>query len=191
MGDSRQALLGLYQAYKKQHKEPSIVPRLLSWLKRHPKDLPINLILADAYFSSNKLGDTLKVYERLLSFYPESSVVLNNAAEIYFVAGEADTALSYARKALKKAPKNANFMDTVGWIESRTGNHQTALSLFREALAYDFDNPDVKYHLALTLDKLDRRGEAMKLLGEVIDGDRPFTEMTSAEALHRKWTGKP
>ncbi len=190
MGDSRQALLGLYNVYKRQRKSSSTIPRLLAWLKNHPKDLPVSVVLADAYFNSSELAKAEEVYKGLLSTYPESPVVLNNAAETYYRVGKLKTALSYARKALELVPKNANFMDTVGWIESRMGNHQVALSLFREALAYDFTNPDVKYHLALTLDRLDRRGEAIKLLGEVIDGDRSFSEMLSAELLHNKWVGK-
>jgi len=190
MGDNRQALSGLYQVYKSQKKETSALPRLQAWLKKHPKDLPVNILLGDAYFSSGKLPDAQKVYEKLLSLYPKSPVVLNNAAEVYFAAGEKNVALDYARKALKSAPKNANFMDTLGWIESRMGNQQAALSLFREALAYDYTNPDIKYHLALTLEKLDRRGEARKLLAEVVDSGREFTEMAQAKALLDKWEGE-
>ncbi|MCP4275685.1 MAG: PEP-CTERM system TPR-repeat protein PrsT, partial [Gammaproteobacteria bacterium] len=168
IGDNRQALSGLYQVYKSQKKETAALPRLQAWLKKYPKDLPVNILLGDAYFSSGRLTDAQKVYGKLLSLYPKSPVVLNNAAEVYFAAGEKSIALDYARKALKGAPKNANFMDTLGWIESRMGNQQAALSLFREALAYDYTNPDIKYHLALTLEKLDRRGEARKLLAEVV-----------------------
>ncbi len=190
IGDSRQALLGLYQVHKRQQKEALLVPRLLVWLKSYPKDLPVNLILADAYFSSGKMAKAKNTYEKLLSLYPDSSIVLNNAAEVFFVLGEANAALKYARSALKVVPKNANYMDTIGWIESRMGNYQVALAQFRQALAFDFTNPNVKYHLALTLDKLDRRGEAIKLLGEVIESDRPFDNVASAEALLQKWSEK-
>ncbi len=190
MGDSRQALSGLYQVYKNQNKEAAALTRLQAWLKRHPKDLPVSILLGDAYFSSGKLPDAQKVYKKLLSLYPKSPVALNNAAEVYFAAGEESIALDYARKALKGNPKNANFMDTLGWIESRMGNQQAALSLFREALAYDYTNPDIKYHLALTLEKLDRRGEAKKLLAEIVDGGRKFTDMAQAKALLDKWEGK-
>jgi len=190
MGDSRPALKGLYRVYKNQKRESSIIQRAEIWLKKHPKDLPVGLVLADSYFSSGKLVKAKEVYQRLLTLYPNSPSLLNDAAEIYFVMGEKKAALEYARNALSAAPKNANFLDTVGWIESRIGNHEQALSLFRDALAYDFNNPDVKFHLALTLDKLDRRGEAMRLLREVIEGERAFAQLTQAKDLLSKWGGQ-
>lgn len=190
MGDSRQALLGLYRIYKSQSKEAEAIGRLTAWLKKYPQDLPAGLALADSYFSSGQLDGSKKTYVKLRAIYPDSPIVFNDASEVYFVTGEQKVALEYAKKALDGAPQNANFMDTLGWIESRLGNHKVALSLFRDALAYDFSNLNVKYHLALTLDKLDRRREAVKLLAEVVDSDQVFLEKAEAMSLLDKWEVK-
>ncbi len=48
----------------------------------------------------------------------------------------------------------------------------------------------VRTDLALTLEKLDRRGEAKKLLAEIVDGGRKFTDMAQAKALLDKWERK-
>jgi len=71
----------------------------------------------------------------------------------------------------------------LAWIESRLGNHETALALFREALVKDFDNAEIKYHLAVTLVALKRQSEAKKYLLEALESGQTFNEKVSAKTL--------
>ena len=66
------------------------------------------------------------------------------------------------------------------------GDESAALATFREALAYDFGNPSVKYHLAETLLKVDRVAEAGRHLREALDSSRSFADREKAIALQEK-----
>ncbi len=62
-----------------------------------------------------------------------------------------------------------------------------AISLFREALVIDFDNAEIKYHLAVTLKAEKRDREAYKLLSEAVRAEQEFTDKSWANQLLAEW----
>ncbi len=52
----------------------------------------------------------------------------------------------------------------------------------------DFDNAEVKYHIAVTLFALSRKVEANKYLIEAIDSEQTFPEKKWATALLNEWS---
>lgn len=187
ISDQKQALLGLYNAYKKQAKLNLALPYLTKWVEKYPNDLAIEISLADAYKNTGDLTQAQGNYEKLLAKYGKLPVLLNNAANVNFLVGEFEKARNYAQQAYDYLNDNVAIMDTLAWIESRMGNHEKALGLFRNALTQDFDNAEIKYHLAITLKQMGRDGEAKNYLIEAIDSNQKFSDKEKARELLNTW----
>lgn len=88
-----------------------------------------------------------------------------------------------ALKANSLITDNVAIMDTLAWIYTLTEQHEKALPLYRQALALDYDNAEVKYHLAVTLVKLGRVEEAKVSLTEATENNGSFKEYNDAIKL--------
>ncbi|MCW8884532.1 MAG: PEP-CTERM system TPR-repeat protein PrsT [Motiliproteus sp.] len=177
----------LYKLYKRQNRHAESQQLIEAWLKKSPDNLLAQIFLADSIKNQGQLRIASKHYDSLIEKYGNMPVLLNNSANIAFELGDANKALQYAEKANEIAPNNVVLMDTLAWIYSRQNKHDEALALFRQALLQEFDQPTVKYHLAVTLDKLDRRTEAKRLLVEAMDSDKHFPEKETVESLLKQW----
>lgn len=184
------AVLGLFHALNKQGRYKTAQKTVAKWLKSAPNDIVIELALAESFSLIGQPEKVIPFYDQLIKKYRRMPLVLNNAANAYFIVGKKEEAHALANEAYNKAGENVAVIDTLAWIESRQGNHAAALSLFRDALVIDFNNPDIKYHLAMTLKKENRDVEAKKTLIEVLNNDREFSEREAAEALLKEWQGR-
>ncbi|MFT5756423.1 MAG: putative PEP-CTERM system TPR-repeat lipoprotein [Alteromonadaceae bacterium] len=187
LSPQKQALLGLYRSYKLENNLIAVIPHLQAWLKNKPDDLLVKISLADALRGSLQLQESVDYYEELLASHGQLPILLNNAANVYFSLGNQEKSLEYARKSYEYLNDNVAIIDTLAWIESRSGNHDKALGLFRRALTKDYDNAEIKYHIAVTLEALNRRIEAKKYLMEAIDSHQNFSEKKDAQLLLDSW----
>lgn len=187
ISDQKQAILGLYQSFAREDNLAGAIPHLQHWLEKHPGDLAIEISLADSYKRSGKREDAAELYEKLLSQHGRMPILLNNAANIYFDLNNTEKAQAYAKEAYDYLKDNVAIIDTYAWIESRLGNHNEALALFRYALTKEYDNAEIKYHLAVTLRKLNRTAEAKSFLMEAIDSKQNFSEKALAKELLSTW----
>tara|TARA_R110002167_G_scaffold3614_5_gene17506 strand:- start:1887 stop:4730 length:2844 start_codon:yes stop_codon:yes gene_type:complete len=185
--DQKQAILGLYRSFKKINELEQVIPYLKDWLKKYPDDIAVEISLADSYKSSGQLQQAADNYEKLLSKHGQLPILLNNAANIYFSLNQQKKARQYAAQAYSYLKDNVAIIDTYAWIESRLGNHLEALALFRYALTKDYDNAEIKYHLAVTLDKLGRTTEAKGHLIEAINSQQLFQGKEQAKRLLATW----
>ncbi|PCI32933.1 MAG: PEP-CTERM system TPR-repeat protein PrsT [Alphaproteobacteria bacterium] len=190
IGDNPVATMGLYRTYQQSGKMTKAIAILENWHDKYPEDLRSALALGNAYKRDGQIRKSVTFHDKLLKINPGMAVILNNAASVNFTVGNQDKAVKYARQALKAMPENANILDTLAWIESRRGNPEAALPLLRKALVLRFSDPEIKYHLAMTLDQLNRRGEAQKLLIEALASRADFGEKDAAEATLKNWRGK-
>ena len=120
--------------------------------------------------------------------YPESVIILNNAANMYMDKGDYDVAANYAVQARRLAPNSATVIDTLAWIEVKRENLEEALQLLRKAMILDNNNPEIKYHLAVTLDLLGRRNEALSFLRDSVSSPVSFPAKSDAEKLLAQWS---
>jgi len=187
VSDQKQAILGLYRSYKLKEEFIPVIPHLKKWLIKYPGDLLVAISYADALKGAQQLQASADYYEELLTSHGQLPILLNNAANVYFELNNQEKSLEYARGAYKYLSDNVAIMDTLAWIESRSGNHEEALGLFRKALTKDYDNAEIKYHIAATLDALDRRIEAKKYLMEAINSNQDFSEKKQARKLLDTW----
>jgi len=182
--------LGLFQALSYQGKHQEAGKQVHQWIKSQPNDVLAQISLAENLANLGELEKVRSLYKELLKTYQGMPILLNNAANILYHSNsqnDKQQALYYAQQAYKKVPENVDIIDTLAWIESRNGNYPKALSLFRDALVIDFNNPEIKYHLAITLAKQERMNEAQKLLIEAVQSDRDFSEKEQAQQLLKKW----
>lgn len=187
---TQRAVFGLFRALSSQKNFKQAEKEIKLWLKDNPDDVIAEMFLAESYSNQGKTEKVVKYYDQLIKKYNRMPILLNNAANIIYATDNKALALSYAEEAYKKAPQNVDVVDTLAWIKSRNGDTKQAISLFRDALVIDFNNPEVKYHLALTLDKEGRQNEARDLLIKVVKSDRDFAKKDEAKALLVKWLAR-
>ena len=185
--DQKQAILGLYRNYKQLDQLHSALPPLKAWLAKYPNDMLVAIALADSYKGTNQLQKSANYYQALIDKHGPLPILLNNIASVEFALGNTKAASMYAEKAYEYLPENVTIIDTIAWIKSQMGEHKKAIALFRLALTKDFDNAEVKYHLAITLFALSRKVEAKKYLIEAVDSDQVFPEKKAATELLKSW----
>jgi len=185
--DQKQAILGLYRSYKKQNTLHKAINPLNDWLLTYPDDMLVAIALADSYKGNNELQKSADYYQLLIKKNGPLPILLNNAANVEFSLGDTEKAKKYAQQAYDYVPENVVIIDTLAWIKSRLGEHKQAIALFRLALTKDFDNAEVKYHIAVTLFTLSRKVEAKKYLIEAIDSEQQFPEKGEARTLLKQW----
>lgn len=184
---NRKSTLGLFNAMNQQQKYSESQILVEKWLKDNPNDILAEIALAESYATQEKLTKSLALYQSLIKKYQRMPILLNNAANIALRLGELAMAAELAGEAYEKAPKNPNIIDTIAWIKTKQGQRVEAITLFREALVIDFDNAEVKYHLAVTLKAEQRDREAYKLLSEVVKTEQDFFEKEEAKQLLEQW----
>lgn len=178
-------LMKLYQSLKQTGQNDKAFDLLAQWTKKHPKDLVPIAALAEEQLQQGKLKEAQKHYEFLLSQYPNEARFLNNLAYIYFNTGNSK-ALSYAEKAQQLAPEQPSSNDTLGWILVNAGKPEQGLHYLRNAHSRMSQNPEIRYHIAVALDKLGRKEEAKQELEQALNGNLPFNGLEQAKALLEK-----
>jgi len=181
--ENQKATVGLYLSYLKSKKVKQAESTLVSWLSKHPDDVPLSIALADVYRYQNKHEKAASHYQNVIDKFGESPIALNNLANSLVALNRFEEAQNSAIKANNMIPDNVAVMDTLAWIYTLTDQHEKALPLYRQALALDYDNPEVKYHLAVTLVKLGRVQEAIVSLTEATEKEASFKEYEAAKSL--------
>ncbi|QPK61883.1 PEP-CTERM system TPR-repeat protein PrsT [Methylomonas sp. LL1] len=180
-----QLLMKLYQSLKQTEQHDKAFELLQQWVKKHPKDSVPLAALAEEQLQKGKIAEAQKYYEFLLSQYPNEPLFLNNLAYIYFNNGNGK-ALAYAEKAQKLAPDQASGNDTLGWILVNNGKAEEGLHYLRNAHSRMSQNPEIRYHIAVALDQLQRKEEARQELEQALKLNIPFTGIEQARALLEK-----
>jgi putative PEP-CTERM system TPR-repeat lipoprotein len=184
---SRKSTLGLFKALNQQQKYSESQALIQKWISDNPKDILADIALAESYVHKEDLTQALEVYQVLIKKYHRMPVLLNNAANIALRLGNMSLASDFASEAYEKASQNPNIIDTLAWIKVQQNQRTEAITLFRKALVLDFDNAEVKYHLAVALKEEKRDREAYKLLTEAVKAEQDFIDKEAATQLLAKW----
>ncbi len=181
------ATLGLYRIYRKNKSFNKVEILLSEWIANNPNDLLSSISLAENYRQQQRLTHALDFYQKLMLDFPKSIILINNAALIAMELEQYEQATSLINRAYESNNKNVNIIDTKAWIELKKGNPDIALPLLREANTLDYQNAEVKYHLAITLDQLDRKSEALPFLKSAINSTQNFYDKDKARSILNKW----
>lgn len=177
--ESRTIIARLYE------KEPQIYRQHYIAFLMETGDISRLISVLEAYLSHD-VSDTSAVllYAALLSRNDEldkvekflldalkvnqSELLQNQLANVYLKRTNINSAYEHAKIAYDMAPANAAINDTLGWVLFKKGQTKAALPLLRAAYSKASLQPDVNYHLAEALLKLDRREEARVLFEAAI-----------------------
>ena len=184
---NRAALLGMFRIYRSNKQYPLITILLDEWLVQNPKDLTSAISLAENYRQMNDLVKASNYYQELIKTYHDNPVLLNNAAIVHRELKQYEQAATLSEMAYQLLPTNVAILDTKAWIEFYRGNVDNALALLRKANTLDYENAEVKYHLAVTLAKLNRLKEAKNYLQESVNSQQDYPEKSQAKALLATW----
>ncbi|MBU0729519.1 MAG: tetratricopeptide repeat protein [Proteobacteria bacterium] len=140
------------------------------------------MALADLYYNSGKIDESLRKYEQIIAKSPNSAIGYNQAAWVLSEDKKKyDEALTYARKGIKAAPDDMNMQDTLGWIYYRLGKYSDALKSYKYFSETGRGTPSNLYHLGMIHEKLNKQEMAGKLFEKALDMSDDFPEVSDTE----------
>ncbi|MDH5545566.1 MAG: PEP-CTERM system TPR-repeat protein PrsT [Gammaproteobacteria bacterium] len=177
--------LKLFGAYKNEKNNDEARRVLEAWIKTHPDSIQIRAALAQELLSINELDSAAEHYEAIIKRNPKHAQSLNNLANIYLINKDI-RALELARRAHEQEPDRPDFNDTLGWILVSSGSAEEGLRFLRNAHARASANPEVGFHIAVALEKMGRKDEAVSQLRNILEKSVKFPQRKDAEKmLHR------
>jgi putative PEP-CTERM system TPR-repeat lipoprotein len=179
---SPEMLVKIVQVMTMSGKGKEAQARAAQWLKEHPNDALVSMFLADRSLASKDFKPAISLLENVLKQNPNNPVALNNLAWAY--QQEKDPrALDTAEQAFKVAGDNPGVMDTLGWMLVEQGNTARGLPLLQKASGLAPDSPEIRYHLAVSLNKSGDKQGARKELDKLLAQNKPFAQIEEARAL--------
>jgi putative PEP-CTERM system TPR-repeat lipoprotein len=179
---SPEMLVKIVQVMTMSGKGKEAQARAAQWLKEHPNDAIVSMFLADRSLASKDFKPAISLLENVLKQNPNNPVALNNLAWAY--QQEKDPrALDTAEQAFKVAGDNPGVMDTLGWMLVEQGNTARGLPLLQKASGLAPDSPEIRYHLAVSLNKSGDKQGARKELDKLLAQNKPFAQIEEARAL--------
>jgi putative PEP-CTERM system TPR-repeat lipoprotein len=158
----------LMQARRAEGQPDVGIAELEAWAVKHPDNLMARRALAEAHHAAGDLLKAKAAYEELVARTPDDPAVLNNLAEVYGALGDVRS-LELARRALDLAPNNPAVIDTMGWALVRLGQPEQGLAYLRDAISRLATSGEIRYHLAVALEDLGRRDEAIRELTAALE----------------------
>lgn len=180
-GQTRHAVLAL-QAHIQAGETATGETYLTAWLDKHPKDVAARHALAKSLLQRDQDRAAVDQYGLLLKQAPKDVVALNNQATV-LVKLRDKRAVPTAETALRLAPGNAAVQDTYGWALSEAGQAGRGLPYLRKALAAQPDNPDIRWHLAVSLQRAGDNAGAMAELDRLLTSRVAFAQQAEARKL--------
>ena len=153
----------------------------------HPNNAEAPATLGMLYESAGEHGKAMEAYRRSLQLNPEQPVASSNlAALLVETGGDLDVALSLAQSAHRALPDSAGTSDTLAWVLYQKGIYGSALDLLQQAVLADPANAMMRYHLALTMTKLNRKSDAAVQLRKAADlaRDEDLAKEVQRELAH-------
>lgn len=160
------------------------VKMLEAWMKEYPNDDLTRLELANRYTTLGQQPEAIEAYKKLLASTPNNVIALNNLSWLIQETDPAES-LRLAKKASALAPQSVELMDTLAMALLNSGDVAQSLQVVEAAVASRPDNPTIRYHEAVILDRLGKSEKAATVLKEIIEQHDEFPEKKKAEELYR------
>ena len=126
--------------------------RLLEPLSKSPDADPDTLnSLGIAYVRAGRRDDAQRVFERVLTINPDSSVPLENLGLLALERGDVATARRQFELAIRADPRSSRAHADLGVAALRSGDRATAIAEWTRAAELDPRNADALYNLGMTL----------------------------------------
>ncbi|SEK87102.1 putative PEP-CTERM system TPR-repeat lipoprotein [Colwellia chukchiensis] len=178
---------GLAMVYHAQQQTEKALALINAGLKSHPNNLVLLSTQAEIHIKNQQWAQAENIYSQLISLNDNQPMLLNNAAYVAMVQAKYELAKAYATRSVEILDNVPDSLDTLGWIYYLTQDYAKALPILRKALAIDYSNVEIKYHLAMTLKALGQEREAFNLLREVVNSQFEFTDKAKAKQVLDDW----
>ena len=174
--------LRYYQAWS-QRDPDAAAAWLRDWTLAHPRDIRSRTALAERMLATGRPKEAATEYAALVERRPRDPDLWNNLANAYLEANDREQALRAARRAKSLAPDDPGVNDTLGWLLIRSGQTAEGLALLRSAQTRAAGSPEIRYHIAVALRRLDRLDEARRELEFAISSGQRFPGLEAARKL--------
>ena len=156
------------------------------WAANRPRDdIAARTLLANAYTDVGRKDRAIEIYEALLAKHSGDATLLNNLAVLY--AGRDDgRALVLAKQAADVAPGSAAVLDTYGWLLVRQGKLAEGFGMLRNAHLRAPGVPEIRYHMAVALEALGRRGDALREVNAALRSGQNLEGAAEAAKLKKR-----
>lgn len=155
---------------------------VLDWAGGRSDDKDAQRLLARAYADYGQDAKAEVIYARLLEASPKDTLLLNNLALLYQRRNDS-RGLDYAERAYEAAPSEPAVMDTYGWILVQRDQVDEGLALLRNARLRAPGVPEIRYHIAVALNKLGQTKEARQELQAALRSGQFFEGITEVRKL--------
>jgi putative PEP-CTERM system TPR-repeat lipoprotein len=179
---SPESLIKIADTLKQAGKSREAEARLAQWRQSYPNDTLVPLYQAQYYSSEKQYKPAAEALLAVLKLKPDNHVALNNLAVVY-QQDKDPRALETAERALKLAPSSPVIMDTLGWMLVEQGDIKRGLPLLQKAAIMVPDAKDIRFHMALAMQKSGDKAGARKELEKLFADRRPFPQADEAKAL--------
>lgn len=181
--------LRLHKAIKETGDLAAARKPLESWLGQQPDDTKVRTALALALQDAGQTRRAIEQYQRILSIQKDNVVAMNNLAWLYQETGD-PRSIDMARQAYDLAADRPAVMDTAGWVMIHNNEVSEGLVLIQEAAMRAPHIAEIRYHLAVALDRAGHRNEARKELERLLHSGRVFSQMKEARELLDQFNDK-
>lgn len=164
---------------------PNASQPLENWLKDHPTDNAVRMMLAEMRQGDGQRQSAVKEYEAVLLAQPGHIRALNNLAWLYHEQQD-KRALDLARQAYEKSARVPEIADTYGWILLNSGREQESVPILADAAAGSA-LPVIQYHYAVALARTGSLLDARQRLARVLAESGDFSERAEAERALAEW----
>ncbi|WP_395406887.1 XrtA/PEP-CTERM system TPR-repeat protein PrsT [Pseudoduganella sp. UC29_106] len=176
------SLIRIADAMKLAGKWKDAEVRLAQWRQTNPNDAMIPLYQSQQYSNDKQYKPAAEALRTVLKLRPDNQVALNNLAWVY-QQDKDPRALETAEHAAKIAPNNPVIMDTLGWMLVEQGDLKRGLPMLQKAAGLAPEAKDIRYHMAIALQKSGDKAGARKELEKLFADRKPFPEADQAKAL--------
>lgn len=145
-------------------------------------DAQTAVALAGAYWTAAPYGIDSHAHlieralKRALAKDPNHPEALNSLAYLYAEQGKRlDYALRLSRKSIRLSPTTPAYLDTLGWIHYKAGRPGKALPLLSQAVELNWQNYELREHLAACFEALGdtKRARIERRKAEFLSGTAP------------------
>jgi putative PEP-CTERM system TPR-repeat lipoprotein len=177
-----QVLIKLSRAMKSAGQTAEANAKLAQWMKEHPAETLVPLYTAENALALKQYKTAIAGFEDIIHREPANVVALNNLAWAYLEDKDV-RALATAERAFKLAGDNPSVLDTFGWVLVQHGNVARGLPILQRAASTSPDSSDIRYHLALGLNRSGDKVNARKLLQQLLVANGNFAQADEARIL--------
>lgn len=180
---TRQLLLKMFTASQRNGNSTSRYKAINDWISKNPDDGAALMLLASDYQVKKKSDEAIKLYRKVVKLDDKNIIALNNLAWLLHEKKKPESE-KIAAKAYELNPKNPAVADTYGWILVENNKAEKGLTILQQAALQAPHLYDIRYHVAVAMNKLGRTSEAKQELEKIFAKSKEFDEAENAKKLY-------